>query len=274
MTKPKTQIINLPFSGFYESAYSESIDRAEEQYCEYYGSDGDCGAGEGEKVYPQPLQLTGGELSEIAFMACDYRKAELEVCKDYVAALEQEVSSLLGFKLGLTFESMISPREYNFGTDRIFAHIPAASVRKLLAIAKADNFAALADVLGEELTPRSGFMPFYDNTPTGFLGSTRPADLDHNESAMLLQAAIIASGGEWGDSDFESGLRSDIFGLLNDWNSFDDAWQTGMDWADFERRCADARDVKRAEFEVENPGADLPAPLDPNTGDLFEGLAQ
>ena len=76
----------------------------------------------------------------------------------------------------------MSPREYNFTTDRIFIKLPAKEIRR---IHKATEPEVLAEVAAEEFTSRSGFISFYspDVESWGPLKTW-----DHNQRYCLLTA--------------------------------------------------------------------------------------
>ena len=80
------------------------------------------------------------------------------------------------------FESLESPREYNFSTDRIFVDIPANEVRRMLAEVDPET---LSRVAAERHTSRPGFLSYYSPR----VESWGPVDdWDCNQTGTLVQA--------------------------------------------------------------------------------------
>lgn len=166
-------ITQIPFSGFYETLWDYELDREEEQFLESL-----CGP-EGE--------YKGRDVADIGnaiYFAASYRTMHQAIAKDYAERLALRLDAEAGQPLHMIFESMHSPREYNFDTDRLFMHIPLESVRFLRATAKEEELTKLA---AEKFTDRSGFFSSYspDVEAWGPLESW-----DHNQVGCLLEAWI------------------------------------------------------------------------------------
>lgn len=183
----------LPFAGFYSSAHDAQIDEAFESIFE-----DDSGYVDGKRF---------SRARDALFRSMDWGKVHQSYASEYVATLDWCVQSYLGRKPDsaapvLTFESMTSPREYNFETDRIFAHIEKADLRKMY---DATPPALLAYVIESRFTSRDGFAPHYSgdvaawDLPARFDAqevnrSNRrggAGELDHNEAGTILLAWLI-----------------------------------------------------------------------------------
>jgi len=256
MTKPQTRSVNLPFPGFYDSWYSHAIDREEEQWCEYEAGERE----DGEQQYPAELRLTDGELAELLFRHTTYSTAYHAVAREYVGAFDWKAGEALDLALGLAFEEMTSPREYNFQTDRIFATVPLKTVRALFAVSKADGHKSLSAVLEDRHTSRSGFHSWYSNDLDTWL-SKPVGDWDHNELGSLLLACLAIAGVDW--EEFEGELYE---GTDTGNGEFSNAWDSAVDWPAFEA----ARDDLRAD---KAEAAGLPV-LDWRTGPAIRHPAQ
>ena len=89
------------------------------------------------------------------------------------------------------FESLESPREYNFSTDRIFVDIPADEVRRMLAAVDPET---LAQVAKDRHTTRSGFISFY----SPWVGDWGPVDdWDCNQIGTLVIAFVDDDERDW-----------------------------------------------------------------------------
>lgn len=150
----------IPFYGFYESIHSSMIDDAPNML--FQDDDGTPNEG----------------LNEHLWRACNYRLVYMNYAMTYARAFAD------GTGVKLKFESLQSPREYNFTTDRIFCTISREEVRRLWREVDRVRFVALAR---DAFTSRSGFMSFYDPDYKTW-GSIDK--WDHNQLSILLLATI------------------------------------------------------------------------------------
>ena len=235
----KALIIQLPFSGFYESLWSSALDTQEEQFIEYA-----CGEGD-ESQFPPELRLDSDVYADALMNATDHRKSELAIVRGYVDAFDSVAKTELGFSLGLTFETMDSPREYNFKTDRVFAFISPYKVRRLFAMSRRDKHATLATEIKEHCTSYDGFISWYSNTLDAWLA--KPViEWDHNELKILLYACLAIN-------------RVDVqkleYSIYEEWpDSLNSEWEAGVDFAKFDAAIADKRNDLRIRLGLEfNP---------------------
>ena len=194
-------IINIPFAGFYESLYSGELDAVQERFVEY----------EVEKDPGLNPDIPNNSLWHCA----DYGKAFNHIARQYVDHFNQHLIDEYELDLDLKFESMTSPREYNFETDRIFCEISEENVRKLRS---AVSDPALRLAIKGRFTSRSGFISSYDNDLDDW--NPDPLTWDHNELGTLLVALL---------SDDE-GWDWDIFESMQDRNVFDIAFDNCVNW--------------------------------------------
>lgn len=220
-------LTTIPFSGFYYSLWSDLIDREEEYFAENFANDR-----QAEDDIPPALRLTESEVCEILFDCMDYRAAHEEIARDYATAWIEAAEEALGFKLGATFESMSSPREYNFATDRIFCEIPLARVARLFVKSRQAGHGDLRKAIAERFTSRDGFLSFYSNDRADWLEKPL-ADWDHNEIGTLLAAVV---------GEIE---ELDIFYRLADYSY--QYLDSHLDWAKFDAAVEAKREEKREE---------------------------
>ncbi|MFZ1074780.1 MAG: hypothetical protein WAN50_00170 [Minisyncoccia bacterium] len=107
-----------------------------------------------------------------------------EYSRAYVEAFALYFDAECGIRCPLKFESVQHPREYNFATDRIFAHISRDTVRKLY---KAVNKATLDAVIKDTFTSYDGFISHY--APSRKEWGTVDK-WDHNQLGCILAAFI------------------------------------------------------------------------------------
>lgn len=199
------QIINVPFPGFYCSWYDQEIDREMENAVEgYIESD--------PRDIPKELkdEVLGIFQRNFNLAVCHNR-----ICKDYVKAFNEWFEEK--YELDLEFESMTSPKYYNFETDRLFAFISEEKVQALFDLARPDLDAEIK----RRFTSRDGFISHYPNSLAYW--PTDLADWDHNRLGTLLTALFSREE----DDDYE------VFQELCDSECFACAVDASIDWPGF-----------------------------------------
>ena len=214
-------IIQIPFSGFYESWYSDELNSVEEREVEYFCEEND--------------DIDKDWLANEMWRFQDIRKAEVAICPAYVDAFNDHMFETFDLQLGLTFSDMSSPKEYNFTTDRIFAHI---SEEKALELYQSVGMQLLAKTIKERFTSCDGFISFYSNRLEDWL--CKPlSEWDHNELGTLLEALVAD------DNDFDY----NIFTRLYDGDTFYNAFQESIDWSKLEQAITEHRLIESGECD-------------------------
>ena len=217
-------LTTLPFSGFYGSKWSDELDNVENNFIENEAENDD--------------SLDESEISSIVDKCRCYGTQIEYVAQEYVGYFNEKFKEEFGIDLGLRFESMKSPREYNFSTDILYADIDEDVVRRLLDDLEESK---LADMIRERFTSRSGFISFYSNRIETW--KEKPLEeWDYNEVGTLLEAYVAQV------EDFEW----DVYSAMCERNVFDTAFDKGMDWDKYREMCDD----RRKELEEEAARAD------------------
>ncbi len=222
-------IINIPFAGFYNSKYSGELDAVQERFVEY-------------EVEKNP-GLNPDVPNESLWKAADYGKAYDHIARAYVDQFNQHLIDEYELDLDLKFESMQSPREYNFQTDRIFCEISEENVRKLR---EAVSDPALRQAIRERFTSRSGFISSYPNHLNAW--NPNPLLWDHNELGTLLVALL----------DDDEGWDWKIWERMQDRNVFDVAFDKCVDWVRYDDLKRDIiSEFVTVPFSVANRDSDV-----------------
>lgn len=252
MTKPIKLVTTVPFAGFYESKWTGEIDSVEEREAE--------GMAENEEQdQPVELRLTAEEIGGEFYNFVDYNVVHDKVAKAYVEALDNYLRENTELDISLDFESMTSPREYNFETDRVFCYIRLSHVKAMLKAVDKDIFAKF---IKDRFTSRSGFISFYPNDIAEWLA--KPIKTwDHNEIGTLLECAINQQCGE----DWEWSV---YYGMVEGEDIFN-AVQEGMNWPKFNEKLAEMRDEKLEALREEDPEFVPTPPRCEHTIDMFGG---
>lgn len=185
MEESKT-VMQIPFIGFYESVHSQSFDDALESWAEYELEE--CA----RAVEYQKAGITASDLSDARYWVTDYSAARRAYLESYVpmlrAALESEVSPKTN--IPIEFESLSSPREYNFTTDRLFVTVPRAFVAKMRDEVSPMTLARRIKTNHES---RDGFCSYYPTDLTKW--DSKPLESwDHNELQTLFEAWLDDAG--------------------------------------------------------------------------------
>jgi hypothetical protein len=168
--KPGMLITCVPFSGFYETWHGQMLnDEIDSLFQNDYGDVVDV---------PEGFEYQ-----------YDYKAMETAYSKRYVDAFKDRLNED-GISLqSLEFEKLVSPREYNFTTDRIFAYISPEDVQRLWDTVSMD---ILKLKIKERFTSRSGFASSYSNDIENW---RKPLNTwDHNELETLILAHMTQAG--------------------------------------------------------------------------------
>lgn len=164
----------IPFSGFYESSHNAVIDDAIESYFQDEN---------GEPQYPDNF-----------WENFSYGNIFKEYAKLYCDSFNDWFNELTGLDIKLEFESLESPKYYNYSTDRIFANISTEDLKKLNGYVQAE---VLAETIKNRFTSYDGFISSYSNNIEDWLEVNKPlVEYDHNEIETLFQAIIAQEKAE------------------------------------------------------------------------------
>ena len=200
----------IPFSGFYNTWHDSEFDTTMEMMFDPEGRGADY----------------SGKLAQRFFETVDWRAAQT----DYAMSYAYNFAAALGTKC--EWEEMVSPRQYNFATDRLFAKFDANALRAWMA--RADIRAELDVVAADMFTSRSGFISHYSPCVADWGDDIE--DWDYNQRGALLRAAanvLIAEGEDFGQShEFNLMEYAHCNGLLYSW-----IWNNTTDGAKMGNRC-------------------------------------
>lgn len=171
MKNPEHFTTTIPFSGFYESIHSVMIDASENQM--FTNGDG--------TFY--------SELCDDFFDHVDYKEVNRSYAKAYVKSFSKE------FNISLVYEDLVSPKFYNFETDRIFVKISRSDLAKMLWKVKGK---ILKEKARKIFTSRSGFISYYSNNIQDW---GRISTWDHNQVGAVLSAYVDLVCDNWQDTE-------------------------------------------------------------------------
>ena len=178
-------IIQIPFSGFYDSIHNSNIDYAlDNQVFTDYAT----GCTNNDK------------LSYRAWDSIQWNELYLDYAKEYASSFADK------FNINMKFESMTSPREYNFTTDRIFCEI---SENEVIRIFNSTDKTVLSQKARDAFTSRDGFISFYE---PDYLTWGDVLTWDHNQLLILIDSYIHNDDIFTGVDDYELFIMDDSIG--------------------------------------------------------------
>lgn len=131
---------------------------------------------------------TNLKYEDFEFNYVDYHQ---RICKAFVNRLEKEIDELLPIKI--EYQSLCSPREYNFGNDSIYVKVTVDLKRLINAVAKLPNEEAVKYF--DRYTNRSGFISFHSNNLSDWLNQDYIMEEPAHRIGALLDCLCTV---EWG----------------------------------------------------------------------------
>jgi len=153
-------LVQIPFEGFYNSVTEHLIGGEIEQYIEY-------------------KQETNPEYDDYPDYSVDFQL----IARGYVRLYRQWLVDNDFPDIALEFESLSSPKEYNFTTDRIFCHVDLDQLLPYYNLFMSSPDAQ--EKIDNRFKSRSGFASFYNDFCEDW--KTKPIDKwDFNELMILF----------------------------------------------------------------------------------------
>lgn len=166
------QTIQIPFDGFYESASDSLIEDVINQAFDYEG--------------------TGcPEIPDEFWNQWNSKDVCIAYSKLYVERFNMYLNDILGIEIELEFDALVSPKYYNFETDRIFCKIKDKDVSKLWSLTNKSDFALMVK---ERHSSRDGFISFYANDATVEPWSKPMKEWDSVQLQTMLMACLESHG--------------------------------------------------------------------------------
>ncbi|ACE99589.1 hypothetical protein IP86_17105 [Rhodopseudomonas sp. AAP120] len=224
MTKKTTLDTFLPaFGGFYQTEWEELLSSSEQLYATLLAA---------SEIGDAALDVD--DFVEILSETTSVSRHCAGLAEAFCVGFEKDISKQLGFRLGLKFSKLKSPREYDFTTDRILATMPLRSARKLFELSMQERHERLIEAIEDWFTPYDGFLPYYSNVIDDWIG--KPIDRwDKIELCVLLDAFV--------DPEIDDRLFSDIAE-----GKACSAFEGAVNWKRFEQKVAARRREKAKEF--------------------------
>lgn len=176
---------SIPFQGFYNSTHDYQLDQTLDQIF----SDHATGCHVDETLRDQ------------AFGAINWHVVHINYAKQYVLNFAEL------FQIKLEFFELISPKYYNYETDRIFCNISATEVKRIF---RHTDKKILERIIAERFTSRDGFISHYPNNPNEWPKNVTEWDLNHVGTLIMAYIETHDNSSE----DYQLDLVNDENGFI------------------------------------------------------------
>ena len=138
----KVQTFLPVLNGFYNTLFENLIDNAVDNQIEYYN------------------EQNGTELNYDDFNF-DFTTIKDEICKDAVSKVEDKLNEI-GINCSVKYETLVSPKYYNFSYDSINIEINFKKFSQVIEILE-QNFDSFTQYIKDNYTSSDGFISSYSN---------------------------------------------------------------------------------------------------------------
>lgn len=153
----------------------------------------------------------------------EYKRYNVDVSKLYVTKVNEIFNKIFNTTIKITFEDLISPKEYNFSTDSINVsiNINKTNLKKLNILIK-EGYDYLANKVKEDYTSCSGFISSHSNDFDRWLDNEDSEfwlSSEHKVGAML--GLLFDYCDELNDLNIKDSFDSTMFDYISDNLYFD-----------------------------------------------------
>lgn len=170
------QLTTIPFSGFYNSMHDDALTREIDYFIEKLAN------------YDVPND-TLCRISNLFYCDVNWQKAHKGYAKEYAEAFKTWIADFVELP-SLTFESLDSPKFYNYSTDRIFCAISESDAKKLYDYVIHNHASAFESLIADRFTSCDGFVSSYPNHLDDWPDLVK--EWDHNQLGILFECLAIA----------------------------------------------------------------------------------
>ena len=212
----------IPFDGFYESFISADIDHQIGQQIEWDSDIYDLNEDEQQVLWDSYLSINRSYF---------YNQIAEDYTNFYIEILNRR---LKGFTLKAKFNLLISPKEYNFETDRIFIDIEKNHAIDFIKYIIKHYKKELENKIKERFTSRDGFWSHYKNDLD--LWTQNYSEWDHNQIGTCFELFDLE------EEDINYSLREYLSETIMD-NLDNTLGQDGIDLLDKKQKEKDKKEL-------------------------------
>ena len=153
--------------------------------------------GEDEEINDINQQREENGFSEIDFSDCkfDYKEYEKRVAEKCTEVIEFELNEILKIRMNFEFQSVISPREYNFTNDSINIEVKIEDLNSIKDYLR-ENQENFGEYLRENYTSYDGFISSWSNNPAIWFSYLDKEDRMEHVLGSVMNFILINEGYE------------------------------------------------------------------------------
>ena len=213
----------IPFEGFYNSFISADIENEIDSLTQYYS--------ESYELNDNEEQLLSN-----SFLSVNNNNFYNEICKDYTSFYIDKLNERIkDFTLKATYKCFISPKEYNFETDRVFIEIEENHCIDFIKYIIKNYKKELDNKIKERFTSRSGFISFYENNLESWTNNYK--EWDRNMIGTCFELFDIEE-----DEDIVYSLREYLSETISE-NLYNTLDKEGKDLLDRKQKEIDKKEL-------------------------------
>ena len=148
----KVQTFLPVFNGFYNTLFEDILDNATDNAIEWYNEDNN-----------NSLNYDNFDF--------DFITLQNEISRDAVLKIEEKLNEI-GINCTIKYETLISPREYNFSNDSINIEINFKKFSRVIEILE-QNYDSFSQYIKEHYTSCSGFISSYSSYASDWIKDLR-----------------------------------------------------------------------------------------------------
>ena len=168
------------FNGFYNTLFEDLIDNVVDNQIEYYNEQNNT-----DLVY-----------DDFNF---DFDSIMQEICKDAVSKIEEKLNEI-GINCTINFETLVSPREYNFRNDSINIEINFKKFSQVIEILE-QNFDSFSQYIKYHYTSRDGFISSFSSYASDWMEDLREYAENETHKVGSVLDFILQQIEEYKDED-------------------------------------------------------------------------
>ena len=180
------------FNGFYNTLFEEILENATDNAIEYYNEQ-------------------NNTLLNYDDFDFNYNLIMSEICKDAILKVEDKLNEI-GINCTINFETLISPREYNFSNDSINIEINFKKFSQVIEILE-QNYDLFTQYIKENYTSRDGFISIYSRYASDWMEDLREYAENEAHKVGAVLDFILQEIEEYKDEDLYSDLCENYYGI-------------------------------------------------------------
>lgn len=176
----KVQTFLPVFNGFYNTLFENLIDDATDNAIERHNEDNN-----------NSLNYDNFDF--------DFITLQNEICKDAVSKIEEKLNEI-GINCTINFETLVSPREYNFSNDSINIEINFKKFSQVIEILE-QNFDSFTQYIKDNYTSCSGFISNHSSYASDWMEDLREDTENEAHKVGAVLDFILQEIEEYKDED-------------------------------------------------------------------------